>query len=189
MIGASGTPRRWARSPSAPMGTGAADRLPGAGRLKPDGWPDPRAGRRGHDADPADGGQRGHRPGQLGRAGQLEPAAGSREPWPGGPGPASRAARTAAAAAASSSSELAPSVGKRARPTETLICPAVLLGQAGDAVEDPLGDGHPGGAGRDQDELVAAVAGDRVDEPDRLGQDGRDRPQDVVAGLVAGRPR
>ena len=43
----------------------------------------------------------------------------------------------------------------------------------------------PGRAGRDDDELVAAVACDGVDQADRLGQHGRDRTQDVVAGLVA----
>ena len=37
------------------------------------------------------------------------------------PGPSSRAAASAAVAEPSSSSELAPSVGKRARPTDTLI--------------------------------------------------------------------
>ena len=65
--------------------------------------------------------------------------------------------------------------------------PSARLGQRGDALEDALGDRHPGRSRRDEDELVATQPGDGVDEPDGPGEDGRDGAQDVVAGLVAGR--
>ena len=43
----------------------------------------------------------------------------------------------------------------------------------------------PAEPGRHEDELVAAEAGDGVDEPDRAGEDGRDRAEHVVAGFAA----
>jgi uncharacterized protein YaaQ len=54
-------------------------------------------------------------------------------------------------------------------------------------IHDPLGDGRPRGARRDEQELVAAPACHRVDESNRLADDRRDLAQRVIArGLAMG---
>ena len=104
------------------------------------------------------------------------------------PRPSSRARARALEAAAISASLLAPSAGKRATPAETVIGRPATAGRARMPVEDALGDRHAGRSGRHEHELVAADPPDRVDEPDRLGQDRGDTAEDVVAGLVTAAP-
>ena len=108
------------------------------------------------------------------------PAASPIWPWP-----PSRARCTAPSAAARSVSLSVPSAGKRAMPAETDTVRPSIGAQLRDAVEHPARDHGPGRARRDEHELVAAPAGDGVDQPDRLGEHGGDLTQDVVPRLVA----
>ncbi len=102
-------------------------------------------------------------------------------------------ARASASSAACTRPSLSvASTGKRATPAETDTARPATIGQRGDAVDHAARDGHPGRAGCDEHELVAADPSDRVDQPDRLCEDGRDATEDVVAdrrpALGVGRP-
>ncbi len=90
-----------------------------------------------------------------------------------------------AVAAAMSDSASSPSTGKRTTPAETDTIRPATAGRAAIPSWTRRATIAACRARRDQDELVATDPPDRVDEPDRLGQHGRDASQDVVADLVA----
>ena len=108
------------------------------------------------------------------------------------PAPAAFARVRAAVAAAISASLSAASTGNRATPADTVTVRPATAGRASMPVMTRRATIAPAAPGATSTELVAADPPDRVDQPDRLGEDRRDASQDVVARFVAtllvGRP-